>query len=131
MSGYVTDEEEFMTQEEMKESDEVITAAGDCYEEEKVFVGSDVSALYPSCTAKMAGEAVRKAILKTQLDFEGVDYKELSKYVAINCSRLEVCEVGLRRVVPVQAEGGQAGHDGRGRDGATQGEERWAVAVAP
>ena len=57
-AGYVTDEKEFMTPEEMTESDE----------EEKVFVGSDVSALYPSFTARMKGAVVRKAILKTKME---------------------------------------------------------------
>ena len=92
--GYETDETKFATKEEQE----------DCYKEEKVFLGSDVSALHPSCTAKMAGEVVNKAILKTRLQFEGVDYRELAKYVAINCRRLEVCESGLRRVVPVRAK---------------------------
>ena len=105
-----------MTPEEERESDELITDEGHCYEENKVFVGSDVSALYPSCTAKMAGEAVNKAILKTRLEFEGVDFKELCKYIAINCSRLEVCEAGLRRVIPVRAKqrGAKPGMTGAG-----------------
>ena len=132
--GYETDEGEFMTPEEVKEKDEMITAAGDCYEEENVFVGSDVSALYPSCTAKMAGEAVRKAILKTQLEFEGVDYKELSKYVAINCSRLEVCEAGLRRVVPVRAKqkGAKPGMTGEGVMGPhkEKNNDQWLLSAA-
>ena len=116
VDGYVTDEGEFMTQEELEESDEQTTATGDYLEEEKVFLGSDVSALYPSCTARMAGEAVYKAILKTKLEFEGVDYRELAKYVAINCSRVEVCEAGLRRVVPVRAKqrGAKPGITGEG-----------------
>ena len=59
---------EEVTDTSLADEDEVITAAGDCYEEEIVFVGSDVSALHPSCTAKMAGEAMRKAVLKTQLE---------------------------------------------------------------
>ena len=42
----------FATREEQEEVYEMITAAGDCYEEEKVFLGSDVAALYPSYSAK-------------------------------------------------------------------------------
>ena len=64
-----------------------------------MFVGSDASALYPSFTARMKGAAVRKAILKTK-----IESITRSFILCRNCSRLKVCEAGLRRVVHVRAK---------------------------
>ena len=41
-----------------------MTEAGEFTEEELVFIGEDVFALYPSSTAWLAGEAARTAVLK-------------------------------------------------------------------
>ena len=78
--------------------------AGEFTEEELVFIGEDVCALYPSSTAWLAGEAARTAVLASDVTFTGVDYKELRKYVAMNISEYEVATAGLRQVVPVRAK---------------------------
>ena len=53
----------------------------------------------------------------------------MQKYVAINCGRLEVCEAGLRRVVPVRAKqrGAKPGMMGEGVMGPSKdrNDEQW------
>ena len=106
--GYNTDENEFFTSEEMEEAEEEkdreVTETGDFLEEDLVIIGGDVCALYPSSTARLAGEAARTAILESEVTFDGIDYRELGKYVAMNSSEYEVFQAGLRRVVPVRAK---------------------------
>ena len=118
-AGYETDEYEF---QEEKEADRVATEKGDYLDKELVFCGSVVCALFPSCTAKMAGDAVRKAVLETDIEFEGVDYKELGIYVAMNCSTWEISQAGLSRWVPVRAKqrGAKPGVTGAGVMGPTK-----------
>jgi hypothetical protein len=49
-------------------------------------VGSDVEALYPSLNCKEVAEVVFKAIMETEVKFEGVDYMEGARYIAVNSS---------------------------------------------
>ena len=93
-----------------------MTEAGEFTEEELVFIGEDVFALYPSSTAWLAGEAARTAVLASDVTFTGVDYKELGKYVAMNISEYDVATAGLRQVVPVRAKrrGAKPGVGGAG-----------------
>ena len=75
-AGYETDEYEFLDEEE---ADRVVTEKGDYLAGELVFCGSDVCALFPSYTARMAGEALRKAVMETDIEFKGVDFNELGR----------------------------------------------------
>ena len=118
--GYSTDENEFLIGDEKeeyeREEDKRVTETGEFTEKELVFIGGDVCALYPSSTAGLAGKAVREAILQSEVSFEGIDFKELAKYIAINASEYEVAQSGLRRVVPVRAKrrGAKPGMKGAG-----------------
>ena len=84
--------------------------------EEFVFCRSDVCAVFPSCTTRMAGEAVRKAVMETDIEFKGVDFKDLSKYIAMNCTDYEISQAGLSRWVPRRAKrpGAKPGVTGAG-----------------
>ena len=128
-AGCDTDEEEFLTGEELEEAeaeaDREITEAGEFTEEELVFIGEDVCALYPSSTARLAGEAARTAVLASDVTFTGVDYKELGKYVTMNISEYGVATAGLRQVVRAKRRGAKPGVRGAGSgvDGASQRQE--------
>ena len=106
----------------MSEADRAVTDAGDCLSEELVFLGSDVCSLFPWCMARMAGDMVRRAVLETDIQFEGVDFKEFGKYVAMNCSTWEISQAGLSRWVPVRAKqrGAKPGVTGAGVMGPTK-----------
>ena len=54
--------------------------------------------------ARMVGDTVRRAVLETDIQFDGVDYKELGKYVAVNFSTWEISQAGLILRVPVHAK---------------------------
>ena len=60
-------------------------------------------ALYPSLDAEMAALAVKRAVLESDIVWEGVDYKECVRYIALELR----CEAkrrmsGLNRVLPVR-----------------------------
>ena len=106
-------------------ADREMAEAGEFTEEELVFIGEDVCALYPSSTARLAGEAARTAVLASDVTFTGVDYKELGKYVTMNISEYGVATAGLRQVVRAKRRGAKPGVRGAGSgvDGASQRQE--------
>ena len=65
-----------------------------------LIVGSDVEALYPSLEAAQVAELVYKAIMKSQVKFENVDYREAVRYIAMNWDE-QTCRTSLlARVLP-------------------------------
>ena len=40
---------------------------------------------------------MRREVMETDIEFEGIDYRELGKYVAMNCSTWEIAMAGLTR----------------------------------
>ena len=88
----------------VSEADRAVTEAGDCLSEELVFLGSDVCSLFPWCMARMVGDTVRRAVLETDIQFNGVDYKELGKYVTMNFATWEISQAGLILWVLVHAK---------------------------
>ena len=91
-------------------ADREMAEAGEFTEEELVFIGEDVCALYPSSTAWLAGEAARTAVLASDVTFTGVDYKDPGKNIPGGPG-------------PRQAPQGQARGKGGGGDGASQRQE--------
>ena len=87
-----------------------------------VVVGADVEALYPSLESQVV-EIVFKAILETEVGFEGVDFQEGQNSTA------QECRVGpLRRVLPKRrfVAGTRPGVTGAGPMGADHGDqEQW------
>ena len=60
----------------------------------------DVVALYPSIMRGMAMEAISKAIERSDIRWEQVNTKWLSRYVAMTRDRKEINRLGLGEVVP-------------------------------
>ena len=53
-------------------------------EDEELFViANDVVALFPSMTSDMTGKIVRELVEDSELEFEGLDYMEIARYIAI------------------------------------------------
>ena len=53
-------------------------------EEESCLIGCDVVALFPSLTSRRTGEIIRNRIMKSELKFEGFDYKQGRRYIQLN-----------------------------------------------
>ena len=47
-------------------------------------LGLDVVALFPSMSASMTGEIVRRRLMKSKMSFEGFDWKRGATYIVIN-----------------------------------------------
>ena len=73
---------------------------------ETVMLGADVVALFPSLPAAASGKIVREAVIKivqqSNLRVNGIDYRELAKYVRMNMTDFEIISRKLNRIVPVR-----------------------------
>ena len=56
-------------------------------------VGADVETLYPSLEAIQVANIVYQAIMETNIGFEGVNYQEGARYIALTSSAQE-CRLG-------------------------------------
>ena len=93
-----------------------------------VVIGTDVVSLYPNLRWDPAGEQVYQAIMETDITYEGVNYKEGVRYLAL-VRGYEWCKNSkLRRVLPERkfAKGSWPGITGPGPMGpSVNGEEQW------
>ena len=65
-----------------------------------VIVGADVEALYPSLEDVQVAEIIYKAVMESEVKFDGVNHQEGARYIALTSSE-EECRTGpLRRVLP-------------------------------
>ena len=63
-------------------------------------IGSDVAALYPSLEAIEVARIVYNAVMESEVKFEGMNYTEAARMIALTSSDQE-CRLGpLRRVLP-------------------------------
>ena len=88
-------------------------------------VGADVEALYPSLEAIEVANIVYTAIMETEVKFEGVDYLEGCRYIALTSTEQE-CRLGpLRRVLPRRRHknGVRPGVSGPGPSGPSIGDQ--------
>ena len=68
---------------------------------EDVVIGSaDVKALYPSLDIDETIEVVTQMFMESKVEIEGVDYKELSLYLALNRSKEELTTAGVVKECP-------------------------------
>ena len=75
--------------------------AGNNHYLELVIIGGDAVSLYPTIQEEMACLATRKAMLETRINFEGFNFKEGVRYIALeNLSQSELLWRGLNRVIP-------------------------------
>ena len=59
-----------------------------------VVVGADVEALYPSLEAIEVANIVFRTVQENEVEFEGIDYMEACKYIALTSTEQE-CRIGL------------------------------------
>ena len=93
-----------------------------------VIIGSDVVSLYPNLTWESAGEAVYHTIVDSDIVWQGVNFKEGVRYLAL-CRGYDWClKSNLHRVLPWRryAHGSWPGITGEGPMGPTSDdEEQW------
>ena len=65
-----------------------------------VLIGSDVAALYPSLVADLVGKTVYAAVMESDIKWEGIDYCEAVRYIALNTSAEESNRSRLRMILP-------------------------------
>ena len=70
------------------------------FEQEAVIIGADAKCLYPSLLGKHTGRIVREAAIKTDLKTEGINYKEMARYVAMEAEEFDVNALKLGRIIP-------------------------------
>ena len=92
---------------------------------EMVIIGSDVVGLYPCMIGVSVGEECYQAVMGSGIKFEGVDYKEGTRYLALNWTELRCRTSRLRRVLPWRryAKGTRPGVTGQGPLGPDSGDE--------
>ena len=93
-----------------------------------VLVGSDVEALYPSLEDTKVADTIFRAVMETEVGFDGIDFQEGVRYIALNSTAKE-CRTGeLRRVLPRRrhVNGTRPGVTGEGPLGPDCGDqEQW------
>ena len=67
-----------------------------------LIVGADVVSLYPSMDVAKVSKMMREAIMNSPVKWEGVDYAECARYIALNWSEEKCRSSTLRRVLPVR-----------------------------
>ena len=91
-----TDEEEFLDLEEVIESQK-----GEIRQNKDVVIcGSDVCSLFPSLPAKLTGDLVFEAALKSKIDYDGLNFKEIVTYLALNLTTEEMIKAGIYNLLP-------------------------------
>ena len=63
-------------------------------------VGADVVGLYPNLNADITAEAIRLEVVESEAKFEGVNYFEAGKYIAINTQPWEARKMGVENLIP-------------------------------
>lgn len=56
--------------------------------------------LYNEMDIEAAAKEVGLEVLESDITFEGIDYEASDKYIAANCSRMEIAKAGLSSSIP-------------------------------
>ena len=93
-----------------------------------IFLGSDVVSLYPSLDIREVGLRVKEAVLNSTVKWEGVDYLEAVRYIALNWTEDQCRSSNLLRVLPWRRkkQGSRPGIRGAGPRGPETGDtDQW------
>ena len=85
-------------------TEEMLASIGEvnkrCIDEEVVIGSADVKALYPSLDITFTIQIVVETFLNSGIEIEGINYKELSLYLALNRSEEELQKLNLSQYCP-------------------------------
>ena len=65
-----------------------------------MFLGADAVKLFPSLEQKQVAKLVAQAYMDSDVNMDGVEYKEVAKYVSINWKEGRVRLEGLHKICP-------------------------------
>ena len=65
-----------------------------------VAIGSDVISLYPNLDVNQVGDRVKQAVLRGKIKWEGIDYMEGARYIALNWTETQCRQSNLRKILP-------------------------------
>ena len=87
-----------------------------------VVIGSDAVSLYPSMTKQESADEVADAVMKSDMKWEGVNWKEATRYLVLGRDEAWCRSSGLTRVLPWRKfkKGTRPGLTGAGPMGQTQ-----------
>ena len=72
-------------------------------EKREIISGSaDIVNLFPSIKKKIAGQDIFEMVMKSKVKLENINYESAAIYIATTCTRAEIYNVGLSRVVPIR-----------------------------
>ena len=109
-------------------SSEVLQEDLQDYQTPMVILGFDVVSLYPSMDIARVGDKVREAVLKSSISWEGINYMEAVRYIALNWNEAQCRASKLRRVLPWRrkSQGSRPGIRGAGPKGPDVGDtDQW------
>ena len=91
-----TDEEEFLSEEVIKDSQR-----SECKQNDDIVIcGADVTSLFPSLKAKSTAKLVYESALESEISYEGIDFKEVVTYLALNLSDFEAKKSKISHLLP-------------------------------
>ena len=67
--------------------------------EERLLLGTDVKSLFPSMTKETTAQTIKDAFLNSELEVH-TEWKEMARYIALNCSQSEIKSEGLSVWIP-------------------------------
>ena len=70
--------------------------------ENVVVTGYDAVKLFPSILSRHTARLIRNEVMETDLKFEGLNYKEMSRYVAMEMDPFDIRYLKLEKIVPVR-----------------------------
>ena len=92
---------------------------------EIVVISQDVKALYPSLDWDMVVWIVGQILEETDVSFDGLNFKQIGKYLAINLSPEQIAQSNLKSVIPNKVKPNKAGMAFLDSDQDRKGEEKW------
>ena len=81
-----------------KEKEEIV---GGTDTEDIVVIGADVEALFPSLISEIVGRVIREAVIKSRIQLEDFNYKEMARYIRMG-DKYRSNVGSLDRVLPVR-----------------------------
>ena len=78
------------------------STTGDLNPEDIILLGADVVALFPSLDGRVVAEQIMEEFIETEMQTEGIDWKELATYLAMNLDQDQINKLGLARVCPTR-----------------------------
>ena len=88
------------TQEVDDDSTQLETVPLQNFDEKPVFIGADVEALYPNMDKMTAGEMMYRAVMESDIKFQGIDYEMLAIYLFLVMGTRLMHRVNLDMCIP-------------------------------